>query len=44
MSRHRKIEVKAEELACYDALVEALGQHPQFEGFDPASIGCGCTS
>lgn len=38
MSRRRKIEVKAEELACYDALVEALGQHPQFEGFDPASI------
>lgn len=38
MSRRRKIEIKASELACFDALVEALRSRPEFADFDPASL------
>lgn len=38
MSRRRKIEIKASELACFDTLVEALRSRPEFADFDPASL------
>lgn len=38
MSRRRKIEIKAFELACFDPLVEELRSRPEFADFDPASL------
>lgn len=38
MPRHRKIEIKASELACFDTLVEELRSRPEFADFDPASL------
>lgn len=38
MSRRRKIEIKASELACFDTLVETLRTRPEFADFDPTSL------
>lgn len=38
MSRRRKIEIKASELACFDTLVEELHSRPEFADFDPTSL------
>ena len=38
MSRRRKIEIKASELACFDTLVKALRSQPEFVDFDPTSL------
>lgn len=38
MSRRRKIEIKAFELACFDSLVEELRSRPEFMDFDPTSL------
>ena len=38
MSRRRKIEIKASELACFDTLVETLRTRPEFADLDPTSL------
>lgn len=38
MSRRRKIEIKASELACFDTLVKKLRFRPEFADFDPVSL------
>lgn len=38
MSRRRKIEIKASELACFDTLAEELHSRSEFADFDLASL------
>lgn len=38
MSRRRKIEIKASELASFDSLVEELRSRSEFADFDPTSL------